>query len=472
MVQRFAFLMVVALLQASIILAPLPAQAQAGGTPTTTSESAAAPKTCTNFLERKECAFNGNCDAGSTGASKGPTDGLLSEIYLFIKEIVDESTRKLYMAFIGNEGYQKAVFAAMTLMIAIFGIGFTIGVVQPSFGQALMRLIKFAVVAAMVSPAGWQFFSDPTTGAGVVAFFNDGTDELVKGVMEIGMGSGLQPPPEGSTPFYRLDRLADFMIQPDTIIAILGSTFASGPYGLAMGGLMMFAFFGFVRLLVQALKVYAVSFVARSLLLGIAPIFIVFLLFDKTKQLFMTWINALLSLSLQPILLFTFLSFFIVLIESAATDLLKTEFCWTSYQNVNGSQNLSNFWRPVENGAPLTGDMTWKGSFECIMSGKNNCPEFPIDIVSLLTFLILVYLAERFASIIQRIAYELSNAFIALDAGGRLDQFMKETGMQSMNPFSGARNNNSNPSRSAPSGGGGRNAPSSAQQTNRPGGAG
>lgn len=383
----------------------------------------AAGDSCTSFQERMS----------QMGTSTEP--GMLSEIYYYIKEIIDGTTQKLYETFIDNAGYQYAVAGAITLMIIIFGVAFTIGVTQPSFGQAVIRLIRIGIIASLISPFGWYFFSDPYNGAGVVAFFNDGTDDLIKGVMGIATGT---PTPDGATPFYQLDQLAEFLIHPETLVALMGMTFASGPFGLAMGGLMLFATAGFVQLMIQALRIYAVSYVARSLLLGVAPIFIIFLLFDKTRQLFMSWVNALVSLSLQPILLFTFLSFFFVLIESATTNVMSVELCWTDFSAAEGTANKFSFWRLVdpETHQPIVGDFNWDGWWECTVKGTGQCPEFPINVIDVLTFLLLIYLANRFAGVIDRIANELSNAFISLDAGGRLDQFMQDKGRGSSSAWS------------------------------------
>lgn len=411
------------MLQGAMLAASTPAMAQQS--PQTQQPANTQSQVCTNFEQRKQEVFGGT----STPNAQQPQNtepGLLSEIYLYIKDIVSDATKKLFSVFVNNAGYQNAVYWTLVLMVVFYGIGFTIGVVQPSFGQALIRLVKFGIILALISPSGWQFFSDPNTGAGVVAFFNDGTDDLVKGVVAI--GTDVKAPP-GATPFYQFDKLARFVIQPETFIAVMSSTFAGGPYGMAMGGLMLIAIAGFIGLLVQALRSYAVSYVVRSMLLGLAPIFFIFLLFDRTKNMFMTWLNALISVSLQPILLFTFLSFFMVLIENASKDMLSTEFCWTEYQNVRGSQNSRAFWRALDDqGNPITSQMTWQGTAECIFSGKGDCPEFPINIIDILSFLILVFLAQRFAAVIERIAYELSNAYVSLDAGGRLDMYMQQMG--------------------------------------------
>ncbi len=401
---------------ATFLASPMAAMAQAA--------DPAAPATATE--DDAYCTKNAQ---NQVDAENKETPGILSEIYIFIKDVVGVATQKLFSAFTSNDAYQNAVYWTMVLMVVFFGIGFTIGIVQVSFQQVLIRLIKMAIIFAVISPTGWTFFSDT-----VVKFFMDGTDELVKGVIEIGMGDGTLLPPD-ATPFYRLDKMANFMIQPDTLVTLLGTIFSGGPYSMMMGGLMVIATWGFVSMLINALQTYAVTFVGRSLLLGVAPIFIVFLLFDKTKQMFTSWLNALLSMSLQPILLFTFLSFFIVLIESSAKDMMSSELCWTEFSGVQGTTNKLSFWRFKDPGTGelMTSPMTWEGSLQCLIEGKGKdgaaCQEFPINIIDILSFLILVYIAQRFGGkggVIDRIANELSNTFISLDAGGKMDQFFKQ----------------------------------------------
>jgi hypothetical protein len=135
------------------------------GSPTATTE------TCTDFA---------SLNAEAANPSK---PGLLTNITTYIKNVVGNATKQLYTAFTGSSAYKNAVSAAITLMIVIFGVAFLIGVVQVSFGQVLIRLIKVGVILTLISPGGWQFFSDYA-----VKFFNDGTDELIGVVMEIGTG--------------------------------------------------------------------------------------------------------------------------------------------------------------------------------------------------------------------------------------------------------------------------------------------
>jgi type IV secretory pathway VirB6-like protein len=396
----------------------------------------AASTVCTSFHDRGALAFGGGeqhdkdgnlCPPGQLGSPDGPcTTGLLSDIYLYIKAIIigdgttPGATQKLFNSFVDNSSYQAAVGGALVLSVVIFGAAFTMGLMQASFGQVMVRLIKMGIIFSLISAGGWEFFNST-----VVNFFTNGTDDLVKGVIAIGTGV---PAPEGATPFYQMDKLANFMIQPDTIIAIMGAITTGGPFGLMMSGLMVVASMGFVLLMVKALRYYAVAFVARSLLLGLAPIFFIFLLFERTKNLFTSWLNALITLALQPVLLFTFLGFFLVLIQTASVDMFGAELCWDQFAMVQGTANKTAFWTFVD---PQTGQVNrspqdWKGPVQCQLEGRTDCPEFPMHIVDVLSFLILVYLAGRFADSIERIANELSNAFITLDTGGRLDQFFKQ----------------------------------------------
>jgi type IV secretory pathway VirB6-like protein len=375
-------------------------------TPTSTTSTTTANQTCTDFSKLKT-------DANNTSSTKG----ILSNVSDMVKSVVGDASKKLFETFTNNANYKSAVNAAMILMVTIYGLAFTIGVVQASFAEVLKRLIKMGIIFAVISPTGWQFFSQY-----VVTFFNDGTDELIGMVISIGTG---QPMVDGS-PFIALDRIASVVISPDMIIAVIGSTFASGPYGLTMGALLGFAVMGLLKLLIDALKAYALSFIVRAMMFGVAPIFIVFLLFDKTKQLFTGWLNTLISLSLKPILFFTFLSFFLVILKSSATGMVgDNELCWVESKAIEGTQNKMGGWVwKKENENLKLEQWTWQGPLSCMLNGGKDaagkpCESFPINILDILSFLILVYVAGRFTGVIDRLSNDISNTAINLTADAR-----------------------------------------------------
>ena len=434
MVHRSIYLFCTLLLLGLVAL-PQPSYA----TPTNTSSPG--DQQCTNFADRINAS-----QQDVPGAQKG----ILSDVYGFIKDVVGTATRTIFETFTGSPSYLRAINAAMILMVTFYAIGFMVGIVQPSFQQMLMRIVKVSFIYALISPGGWQFFSD-----NIVHFFQDGSDSLIIGIQQIATGI---PPAPDATPFYALDGIAKFVMHPDTLIALMGA-FTSGPYGLAMGGLMTIAFFGFFKLIIRTLEVYAITFVARSLILGLAPIFLGFLLFDRTKNIFTAWVNSLINLSLQPVLMFVFLSFFLTLINTSAQKMLGSELCWTSFQTVTGTSDLMSFWRFKDStlNAPISGEMTFEGSLECLLnpSTATKCKAFPISIIDILSFLILVYLATRFADVVDKISSELSNAYVALDTTGKLEQIADE------------QNRNLGGGGGGKGGGGGANKPQGGQAGNK-----
>ncbi len=363
-------------------------------------------ETCTDFA-----TLYSNASAG--------TPGILSNITTFIKGVITTASSDLFNAFTGSTNYTTAVYAAITLMITVYGVGFLIGIVQANFAQVLTRLIKIGIILTLISPGGWNYFND-----NVGHFFNDGTDQIIGKVISIGTGTTYDPT---AGPFVTLDGIAKVMLSPDMVIAVMGSTFNGGPYGLLMGGLLGAAMAGLIKLFIQALKIYATSFVVRALLLGVAPIFIVFLLFERTKQLFSGWVNVMVFLTLQPILFFTFVSFFIVMLQTASQTMMGgNELCWSEFKSVGGSQNKMSFWRFKKPGGSIdTDEQTWQGPVSCYLNGGNDengkpCPNFPINIVDILSFLILIYVAGKFGSVVEQIATEISNSFVNLDQGSKL----------------------------------------------------
>lgn len=365
-----------------------------------------------------------------------PQPGILTNINNYIKEVISGdgtqqgASEKLFSAFTGNSNYQNAVMAAATLAVTILGVAFAIGIMQASFGQLLKRLFVIGIIFTVISPNGWSFFSEY-----VVHFFADGTDELIGDVMSIGTGIPYAP---GQSPFLAIDGIANYIISPDTIIAIVGATFSGGPYGGFMGFLLGWCFMGFLKMLIEALRVYAVSYILRALLFGVAPIFIAFLLFEKTKPMFVAWVNALVNFSLKPVLYFTFLSFFLVLISSATKDMLGgAELCWQEFQHTTGGPSLRAGWRftaatynPNNNNqgatksAPVTGEPSWNGFMSCVVSGEK-CSEFPINVLDLLSFVILISIAMKFGSVVDNISSEISNSFVGVGQQAKMDIFGK-----------------------------------------------
>lgn len=372
---------------------------------------------------------NANCTDEFPQAQN--SEGILTQIVDYIKEIIMQATQDLFQGIVGHPSFINALNAAFAIFVTLYGVMFMFGIVPLSLGQASVRLFKFGVILSVVNVgSGFGFFSNTA-----IRFFNDGTDELISALISIATGdsSGTSYSASGSPqPFRQLDGIVQEILSSKMMVSIIGS-FLNGPSGLMMGGLLTIGIIAFVQTIIKALKIYCLSLIAKALLFGLAPIFFGFMLFERTKNMFMGWVNQVVNFSLQPLLMFAFISFFIILLQSSAENILGVAWCWTAMDVKVGSPISTHWWRPKEFG---TTDWTPLGPANCLKGGGSNCPDFPISVVDTLAFLILAHLAYRFSDVVQSIATEIASSTLILDRikGGMGDYFRGDKGGTTKRP--------------------------------------
>lgn len=352
--------------------------------------------------------------------------GLVTETVNYIRSVVMASVQALFIGISSNPDFQYAAMASATLAICIYAVLFMFGIVPLTLGQALNRLFKIIFVFIMISPLAWSFF-----GSTVYRFFDAGTDELI--LLFVNTAAGVPMPVTLSlfgdwvtvtfgvtNPFWLFDGLVAQILSPKAITTMMASMTNTGPFGAGIG-LMMGAGTGVFMLgVLNAMRIYCVSIIAKGLLFGIAPIMFVFLLFDRTKQMFTGWVNQLINFSLQPILMFAFLSFYIILIESSYNNMMEgVEICWSDLEHVEGSAGSPSGWVMRTPEGLTTTNWTWEGAAECLADpSSTQCPEFPISIINVLTFLFTAYLGWKMTSIVPSIAIEIAGSSLMLNRVG------------------------------------------------------
>ncbi len=343
-----------------------------------------------------------------------PGEGIVSRIVENIKNVLDTLTESIYSTVAGDSGFRQMAGAAVTLYIAIYGTLFMFAMVQVTLFDFAVRMIKVGIIVALVSPSSWGFFND-----NVVHFFNDGTDSLISELSQIAVAGISEPVNPGDPPFVVLDEAIAKAMSAKMAVTLL-ATFFTGPYGLLFGLLLLMAVGSFMRALLTAAWVYLMSLVVKTLLFGIAPIFILCLLFNRTRHLFQGWLNQVINASLQPVLLFAFFAFFCRLIEASVDKILDVHVCWTeSMEAVRGTPFYTHYWRFTYENEPYGGMWTWTGT------DNAGSPAFPIDIINVLIFLILAELASRFNNVVLMIARDLANSTTSLaDFRGALSDWM------------------------------------------------
>ncbi|GEM_PF-1835669 len=358
-----------------------------------------------------------NCTTGSNFEQHtDKISKLLIDVISKINAALLAISENLYKGIIESDSYKGALGALLVICVAFFGVSFTFGFVPANASTSIMWLIKFGFVILIATPAGWGFFNDT-----IVKFFSEGTNCLINQMSAIGSGAeleglcaGLDANTAVTKPLDSLTKIVELALSPRMLVMVVGAAGGS-PFGVAIFLALAWAIVQLFMMLMKVGQIYALSLVVRTILYGLAPIFVGFLLFGRTKDLFIGWVNQLVNFSLQPILMFGFIAFFGLLIQSSIDEIApkgKVELCYTSTEKLSATPNDIKGWRFKIDGK-LYKETTADGKM--IAEDNSVLDERPIEIGNILVFILLVYIAISMIDHIPQLAVELSSGVVQLN---------------------------------------------------------
>ena len=258
-------------------------------------------------------------DALAAPASCG-TSGIFAGVMCTLETTLDGIAKKLFDA-IAND-LKPAILGALTLYIIIFAVSFLAGIINLTAREFTVTLFKFGLV--------WNFAAFWDNGAGLAyEFFK--TFAISGGDL---VWSALTPTAVNPVTGVRssVTSIAGLTIIDGDLVKAVGfaSNSASGT-GLNVGGVPMmcvmqlgfimvllfmmqppliaFLFiyiYNFIKLFATAILYYFKSLVLIAFLIILSPIFVSFALFQRTRDLFETWVKHLAMNALQMLIMFAF----------------------------------------------------------------------------------------------------------------------------------------------------------------------
>lgn len=111
----------------------------------------------------------------------------------------------------------------------------------------------------------------------------------------------------------------------DGIVGLLAGSFFSKNLGIMLSVIGCYTIFSLLMFVFQVVYLYLASFLAVAFLMIIAPIFIPFYLFTYTEHYLIKWFDILISNMLTPMLMFAFLSMFLMPTTSTVNGVKVTE---------------------------------------------------------------------------------------------------------------------------------------------------
>ena len=148
-------------------------------------------------------------------------------------------------------------------------------------------------------------------------------------------------------------------------------------------GMVLFAIF-LLFVIIQVVELMILATIGFYILIMLSPIFVPFLLFKSTKQIFDSWIGQLITYSLYPVILFSFMGFMFLVVDNLAfgqTRFIKSEgyvmgsktrvFLVDTKQDFSAKCASNGFKNPADPANPNEGDITPGcdcDSVSCMMS--------------------------------------------------------------------------------------------------------
>lgn len=188
--------------------------------------------------------------------------------------------------------YIKAV---LILYVMSYGAMFLLGIVKINQQDLVIRIAKIAIVSGLMNESTFGFFNEYIFG--FVTNFSDG---IISNMSGYSMFSSTD---KVSNPFMFLDALMSKILFSKTFAGQMLSLLSMGLSGLIYFVILFISIIIVVITVLRAVAVYIMAFMATAVLIGIAPLFLTFMLFDFTRYLFDNWVRFTFRYMIEPVIL-------------------------------------------------------------------------------------------------------------------------------------------------------------------------
>ncbi len=245
----------------------------------------------------------------------GVVSNFLNNLITPITELFDQLSQQVYANFASSK-FTKIVRLCLTLYLIIFGIEFALGLTQVSAQDLVSRVFKMAIVIQLLGPSSWSFFD-----AYFFEIFKSGRETLIQYITGdyTANKSGI---------FSFVDDIFNIFFSKATWIVIGSLMFEL--IGILYMSAILVLMCVYIIVLAKAIVAYLLVVVGISILVSLAPIFIVLILFEHTRKYFDGWLKYLVDYALQPVIMFGALYILNSIFIQFWTNLMSMPICWGS----------------------------------------------------------------------------------------------------------------------------------------------
>ncbi|KYH12793.1 type IV secretion system protein [Neorickettsia sp. 179522] len=292
---------------------------------------------------------------------------------------------QIYNAIVGR--IAPAVQALIVLYLVTYGLSFLLGIIRDPRSDVILRVTKIAFILLLVSDYSWKFF-----GETIFDLFVNSSNELI--YYFTGSLSGKYSP---DSTFEFLDRTVGVIITNQFWLRML-ALFLSGPAGWFIMSIILWGIFLFFSCIIEAMVIYLMILIATGLLFLLAPVFIAFLIFQRTKPLFEGWLKMLISFALRPIFIFGTLALLNAVMMATLYEVNNFGVCPSCIVSTDifGSDLCI-----ISSLVPIGFDAGMGGMDRFLIPGtaKSGFLGLPVSLVSVVVFLLVAHSMKSFLKI-------------------------------------------------------------------------
>ncbi|MGX6959861.1 MAG: type IV secretion system protein [Rickettsia endosymbiont of Pentastiridius leporinus] len=185
--------------------------------------------------------------------------------------------------------------ALLVLYVMVYGAMFLLGFAKINQKELVIRIAKIGIVSGLMNGSTFEFFNNYLFNA--ITNFSDIIISNMSGYSLFTSTNKI------SNPFMFLDAVMSKIFFSKTFIAQLLALLALGLSGIIYFIITFIAIMIVIITAFRAIAVYIMAFMATCILIGIAPLFISFLLFDFTRYLFDNWVRFTIRYMIEPVIM-------------------------------------------------------------------------------------------------------------------------------------------------------------------------
>jgi|GEM_PF-915725 len=212
--------------------------------------------------------------------------------------------------------YIKAI---LMLYIMILGFRFLLGA-DIKHEELIKSLIKVVILIGLMNGGTFEFFREYLYP--IITGFSDQIISNMSGFSMLSSSNSVE------NPFMFADALLSKMFLNPTFLFQLLTTMAMGITGLLYFMIICVGVVIFAIAIFRAMAVYIMAMLATALLIGVAPIFISFLLFERTYYLFENWVKFTFKYMMEPVIVMAGIIILTQLFTLYIDQVLSFSLCW------------------------------------------------------------------------------------------------------------------------------------------------